>query len=147
MYSFKINRKKYNTNNSIIDGKTILATANLTPVEDFELLKKVNEKGFEPIQLDEKVDLREPGIEGFFAKRYKVPTIYVDDEPVEIEEFDMTPNQILSKVGKRPENHYLKQIRGHKEISYKKSEDREHKIQIKNGLRFTTCKLEATPVS
>ena len=57
----------------------------------------------------------------------------------------MTPNEILTAAGKNANGFYLKQIRGHKEVSYKN--DREHKIAIKNGLKFSSCKLEPTTVS
>jgi hypothetical protein len=144
-FIYKVNRKKFETVNTIITGKEILENANLLPVEDYELLIKVNEKGFEPVQLDEEIDLKGAGIEGFFAKPYKKLIIYVDDEPVEVDECFMTPNEILTAAGKNANGFYLKQIRGHKEVSYKN--DREHKIAIKNGLKFSSCKLEPTTVS
>ncbi len=144
-YNFKVNRKKYQNDNPSITGREVLIKAGLEPVEDYELLIKVNEKGFEPVQLDEVIDLKSPGIEGFFAKLYKKLIIYVDDEPVEVEEVNMTPDEILIAVGKNPEGFYLKQISGHREIGYKN--DREHRIFIKNGLRFSSCKLEPTTVS
>lgn len=144
-FDFKVNREKFDSVNPIITGKKVLEIANLLPVEDFELLIKVNEKGFEPVQLNEKIDLKGAGIEGFFAKPYKKLIIYVDDEPVEVEVCFMTPNEILSESGKNPQGFYLKQISGHREISYKN--DREHKVAIKNGLKFSSCKLEPTTVS
>ena len=144
-FIFKVNRQKFESVNAIITGKEILEIASLLPVEDYELLIKVNEKGFEPVQLDEKIDLKGAGIEGFFAKPYKKLIIYVDDEPVEVDECFMTPNEILTVTGKEANGFYLKQISGHKEVSYKN--DREHKIAIKNGLKFSSCKLEPTTVS
>ena len=71
-FIYKVNREKFETVNAIITGKEILKNANLLPVEDYELLIKVNEKGFEPVQLDEEIDLKGAGIEGFFAKPYKI---------------------------------------------------------------------------
>ena len=50
-FIYKVNRKKFETVNTIITGKEILENANLLPVEDYELLIKVNEKGFEPVQI------------------------------------------------------------------------------------------------
>lgn len=146
-FIFKVNRQKFESVNAIITGKEILEIASLLPVEDYELLLliKVNEKGFEPVQLDEKIDLKGAGIEGFFAKPYKKLIIYVDDEPLEVDECFMTPNEILTTAGKDANGFYLKQISGHKEVSYKN--DREHKIAIKNGLKFSSCKLEPTTVS
>ena len=144
-FIFRVNRQKFESVNAIITGKEILENANLLPVEDYELLIKVNEKGFEPVQLDEEIDLKGAGIEGFFAKPYKKLIIYVDDEPVEFDECFMTPNEILTAAGKNANGFYLKQISGHKEVSYKN--DREHKIAIKSGLKFSSCKLEPTTVS
>lgn len=144
-FSFRVNRKKVETVESKITGKEILKIVGLEPPEDFELLKKINEAGFEPIQLDELVDLKEAGVEGFFAKPYKKLIIYVDDEPVEVEECFRTPDEILESSGKNPNGFYLKQITGHREIDYKK--DRQHKVAIRNGLKFSTCKLEPTTVS
>ena len=145
MYTFKINNKKYESNNSKINGAQILKIAGFQPEADYELLIKVNEKGFEPVELTEVIDLESPGIEGFFASPYEQIVIFVDDEPVEVKESFMTPTEILVASGKRPEGFYLKQIVGHNEIGYKN--DREHKVAIKNGLKFTTCKLEPTTVS
>lgn len=144
-FIFRVNRQKFESVNAIITGKEILEKADLLPVEDYELLIKVNEKGFEPVQLDEKIDLKGAGIEGFFAKPYKKLIIYVDDEPVEVDECFLTPNEILTASGKNASGFYLKQISGHREISYKN--DREHKVAIKNGLKFSSCKLEPTTVS
>lgn len=142
--SFRVNRKKYESENSTITGKEILMISGCEPVEEFELLKKINEAGFEPVQLDEKIDLNDPGIEGFKAKLFKKLTIYVDDEPVDVDEFIMTPNDIIKETGKNTEGFYLKQI-DHKEIGYKN--DREYQIRIENGLKFITCKLAPTTVS
>ncbi|WP_438423581.1 multiubiquitin domain-containing protein [Aquimarina macrocephali] len=144
-FIFRVNRQKFESVNAIITGKEILENADLLPVEDYELLIKVNEKGFEPVQLNEKIDLKGAGIEGFFAKPYKKLIIYVDDEPVEVDECFMTPNEILTASGKNANGFYLKQISGHREVSYKN--DREHKVAIKNGLKFSSCKLEPTTVS
>lgn len=144
-YLFKVNGKNLETVNGIITGKEILEIAELLPVEDFELLIKVNETTFEPIELNEEVNLKEEGVEDFLAKPYRELVIKVDDEPVEVKDCILTPNEILTESGKDPDGHYLKQIIGHKEISYKN--DRLHKVAIKNGLRFSTCKLEPATVS
>ena len=89
-YIFTINRKKFESSESKITGRELLTIANLTPVEDFELLYKINEKGFTPIQLDEIVDLKTAGIEGFKAKPYRKLKIKVDNKQYEVEECLMT---------------------------------------------------------
>ncbi len=41
-FIFRVNRQKFEAVNAIITGKEILEKANLLPVEDYELLIKVN---------------------------------------------------------------------------------------------------------
>jgi hypothetical protein len=123
-----------------VTGKDILEKAGLVPAEDYELLKKVNERGFEPIQLDEVVDLKEPGIEGFSAKRYKVISICIDDVTIEVDECFMTPNDILILAGLDPTEFYLTEIRkGNIEVGYK--EDRLHRIAITKNSKFCSYSL------
>jgi hypothetical protein len=136
-YFFKLNREQFEVSNPIITGAEILTTGGLEPVEDYELLIKINEKGFEPVQLNEAINLQEPGIEGFTARPYRKIVIKVDDIPFEVEEVFMTPNEILTLAGRNIEEVYLKQIIGNREIGYKN--DREHKIAIRNNQVFTTC--------
>ena len=143
-FIFKLNGQVFEAK-KVITGREILDIADLAPVEDYELLLKIDRREFEPIQLGESVDLSTPGIEGFRAQPYKSFTVYVDDEPVELDECFMTPVEILEKSGKEPGGFYLKQIKGHREITYKK--DPNHKIAIRNKLVFSTCKLEPTTVS
>lgn len=144
-YAIKINGKKLEVNDRHITGKEVLLLADLEPPQDYELLLKLTQKELEPVQLEEKVDLSNPGIENFHAKPYRKLTIYVDDEQVEVMECFMEPNAILAASGYDPEGFYLKQILGHKEITYKN--DPHHIVAIRNKQRFSTCKLEPTTVS
>lgn len=145
MEKYKLNGQVYESKQSKITGELILANAGLAPKEDFELLIKVNEKGREPIQLDEIVDLKEPGIEGFIAKPYKKLLIFIDDEQVEVEECFLTPVEILEKISKDSKKYYLKQLRGDIEVGYKR--DQEHKIAIKNGAKFISCRTDSKKVN
>lgn len=140
MEKYKLNGKKYQSENSKINGRKILENAGLIPVEEYELLLKINQKGFEPVQLDEVIDLKSPGIEGFVAKPYKVLDIYVDDIKIEVDECFKTPDEILTMAGKNPEKYFLKQLKGEIEIGYKN--DRDHKFAIKNGAKFISCELD-----
>ncbi|WP_338357168.1 multiubiquitin domain-containing protein [Yeosuana marina] len=141
MYYFKINKKRFESSKSKITGRELLSIANLTPVEDFELLYRVNEKGFTPIQLDEIVDLKTVGIEGFKAKPYKKLKIKVDNEQYEVEECFMTPIEIMEVASINADRFYLKEIRkGNVEVSYK--DDVEHKISITKMSCFVSCKRE-----
>ncbi len=143
-FELKLNGQVFQAN-KVITGREILENAGLTPAEDYELLLKIDKKEFEPIQLGEHVDLSTPGIEAFRAQPYKSFTVFVDDEPVELNECFMTPSEILHKSGKDPGGLYLKQIKGHREITYKN--DPNHKVAIRNKMVFSTCKLEPTTVS
>ena len=141
IYLFKINNQKFESDESKKTGRELLTIANLTPVEDFELLYKINEKGFEPIQLDEIVDLKTAGIEGFKAKPYRKLKIKVDNKQYEVEECFMTPLEIMDLAGINPDRFYLKEIRkGNVEVSYK--DDVEHKIAITKKSSFVSCERE-----
>jgi len=141
IYTFRINRKKFESDESKITGHELLTIANLTPVEDFELLYKINEKGFTPIQLDEIVDLKIAGIEGFKAKPYRKLKIKVDNNQYEVEECFMTPLEIMKSVGINTDRFFLKEIRqGNVEVSYK--DDVEHKIAITKTSCFVSCQRE-----
>lgn len=140
-FVFKINQKRFETREPKKTGRELLTIANLTPVEDFELLYKINEKGFEPIQLDEIVDLKEAGIEGFKAKPYRKLKIKVDNKQYEVEECFMTPLEIMDLAGINPDRFYLKEIRkGDVEVTYE--DDVEHKIAITKNSCFVSCKVE-----
>lgn len=141
MNKFKINDERFETSESKISGRELLTIANLTPVEDYELLYKINEKGFTPIQLDEVVDLKTAGIEGFKAKPYHKLKIKVDNVQYEVEDCFMTPIEIMEVAGINPDRFYLKEIRkGNVEVSYK--DDVEHKIAITKASCFVSCKIE-----
>ncbi len=140
-FVFKINEKKFESSESKLTGSELLTIANLTPVEDFELLYKINEKGFVPIQLEEIVDLKSAGIEGFKAKPYKKLKIKVDNKQYEVEECFMTPIEIMEVAGINPDHFYLKEIRkGNVEVSYQ--DDVEHKIAITKNSCFVSCEIE-----
>lgn len=143
MYIFKVNSKKFETNESKITGKQILTIAKLTPAEDFELLYKINEKGFTPIQLDEKVDLKIVGIEGFRARPYKGIIIKVDNKEFEVNECFMTPIEIMSVAGLDSNKYSINELRaGGIEVTYK--DDVNHKIAITKESCFVSCKLDFT---
>lgn len=144
MYTFKLNEKPFESENPKITGKQILTQGELQPTEDYELLIKVAEKGFEPVQLSEVIDLRGAGIEGFVAKPYEKLTVFVDERPVEVPDAFCTPNKLLELAGKVAKNYYLVQISGEIEISYKN--DREHKIAIVKGAKFISYEVEIIDV-
>jgi hypothetical protein len=141
MYTFKVNNKKFETNESKITGRQLLTIANLSPAEDYELLYKINEKGFTPIQLDEVIDLKTAGIEGFRARPYKEIIIKVDDNEFKVNECFMTPNEIMSVAGLDSDRYSLNELRdGGVEVTYK--DDVQHKISITKKSCFISCKLD-----
>lgn len=141
MENFKINGRKFETNESKITGREILTLANFTPVGDYELLYKVNEKGFTPIQLEEVVDLSVVGIEGFKAKLYQAIDITIDEESYKVEEYYMTPIEIMRTAGLDPDDYSITELRtGLGEISYE--DDVNHKVRLTNKSQFLSRKIE-----
>ncbi|MFZ2285047.1 MAG: multiubiquitin domain-containing protein [Lutibacter sp.] len=140
MEKFKLNNELFEVANTKITGEEILTKGNLIPASDYELLIKVNEKGFEPVQLDEIVDLKTPGIEGFFAKPYKKLLVTLDGKPMYFEEFYKTPNEILKAFNIDTSNYFLIQIKGDIEIGY--ANDKDHKIALTNNIKFISCEIE-----
>ena len=69
----------------------------------------------------------------------------VDGETVTTTEHELTPVQVMQLAGVDPESHYLKEIRGHQQISYKDTPN--EPIHVHNNQRFITNSLEPTPVS
>jgi len=136
-YSIKVNRETIISEKQILTGQEILEIAGLSPVEDYELLLKTNEKGYEPIQLTETVNLTLPGLENFSAKLYKTINIFIEDVKYELDECYSTPNDLLNLAGYNNKSYYLTQIKNRGvEIGYQENNDANHKIQLKNGSKF-----------
>jgi hypothetical protein len=144
-FKFKVNKKQLSSDNKIISGSEILKIAGFEPEEEFDLYKKIQGHEYEPIQLDENVDLEEPGIERFRVSVRKAIKFEVDDEVYQTEEIELTPIDIFKIIGLDSSKFYLKQIKGHMDITYKNDE---HKIiNMLGHLKFITCKREAATVS
>jgi hypothetical protein len=140
-----INGHKFEWPDQFITGKQIIELAGLSPDDPLEVLMKLEGKEFEPVELAEKKDLNEPGIEKFEINPVKKLIILLDDEEIAVPKCFMTPVEILALKNYKPEDYYLKQILGNKEITYKNDEN--HVIAIKCGMKFSTCKKGATGVS
>jgi hypothetical protein len=66
-YRFKVNGEPFETHQRIITGREVLVLAELVPPEKFTLRVKVAGQRPEKVDMDQKVDLRTPGIEKFKA--------------------------------------------------------------------------------
>ncbi|MCF8276994.1 MAG: multiubiquitin domain-containing protein [Flavobacteriales bacterium] len=139
-----LNGRKYETTKTVLTGKEILEIADLTPVEEFELLLKIQKKDFEYIRPDESVDLSQPEIEHFQAKRLKAVHYEVNDVAQETLESELTVSEILTKAGFSVSEFFLKELRGGKEISYENDPD--VKIRIRNGMKFLACKEDGSMI-
>lgn len=144
-FEVRINGNVFFSPEQFITGREILKLAGLEPAEHYEILMKLTGQEFEPVELDEKKNLGHTGIETFEARLVHQLTIFLDDEPFKVFDCFMTPVEILALDKKKPEHYYLKQILGHREITYK--EDELHKIAMKDNMRFSSCKKGPTPVS
>jgi hypothetical protein len=69
----------------------------------------------------------------------------VDGETVETTAHELTPVQIMQLAGIDPSTHYLKEIRGQQQISFKDAPN--DPIHVHNNQRFITNSMEPTPVS
>lgn len=66
-YRIKVNGKAYVVNESTPTGRAILTLAGFIPAKDYTLRVKLAGQRPEKVGLDEKVDLRRPGVEKFKA--------------------------------------------------------------------------------
>jgi hypothetical protein len=141
---YLLNGHKYETTKTVLTGKEILEIADLTPVEEFELLLKMQRKDFAYIRPDETVDLGQPGIEHFQAKRLKAIRYEVNDVTQETVESELTVREILTNADFSTAEYFLKELRGGNEISYEN--DLEVKIRIRQGMKFLACKADGAVI-
>jgi hypothetical protein len=66
-YKIKVNGEPFVVHDRIITGREVLELAGLTPPKDYTLRVKVAGQRPQKVDLNEKVDLRQPGIEKFKA--------------------------------------------------------------------------------
>ena len=145
VFDVRVNEKVFKHDEPTITGKRLLILIGLTHSTDYEILFKLAKKEFEPIQLDEVVDLTNPEIETFYVKPYPSVTVDVDDETYPIAHIFMTPKEIMTLAGIDGDKHYLKQILDAREITYKN--DADHVIAMHHKMKFVSCKTGSTTVS
>lgn len=105
-YKVKIDNESYIFDHHIVTGKEILEKAGKIPVECHTLYKKLKHCDFEKIDLHEKIDLTEQGVEHFVVKPPLVFHYTVDGEQETTDEQELTPNQILELAGITPVSDY-----------------------------------------
>lgn len=66
-YRFKVNGQPYVVENPLITGREVLIIADKTPPENYTLRVKMSGHRPQKVELEEKVNLRHPGIEKFKA--------------------------------------------------------------------------------
>lgn len=66
-YRIRINGDRYEVREAFILGRDVLKLANLLPAERYTLRVKIAGQAPRKVELDEKVDLRQPGVEKFKA--------------------------------------------------------------------------------
>jgi hypothetical protein len=145
IFELTINGKLFKSAKQLINGEELLTLLGLHNSADYEVLMKLTDREFEPIELKEEVDLKKPGVEEFLVKPYRSISIEVDDEKYPVTELLMTPKEIMVLAGLDPQKHYLKQIIGHTDITYKNDPD--HIIGIVDCMKFSSCKITSTTVS
>jgi hypothetical protein len=144
-FNFKLNGKTFSSDEGTISGGQILEIGGFLPHEDFNLFMKAGHLDFEPVKIDDLIDLTAPGVELFKARPKKELKFEVDDERYSTTELELTPVQILSIAELKSEEYYLKQIVGHQEISYKDKET--ELISMLHNPRFFSCKKGPATVS
>ena len=69
----------------------------------------------------------------------------VDDEPQTTSKHTLTPKEIMSKAGIKPEENYLVEIKGRDRVSYKDAPDKP--IHMHEHQKFVTVFVGSVPVS
>ena len=66
-YKFRVNGEAFVVNQPVVTGREVLTIAGLLPAEDYTLRLKMAGGKPEKVGLDERIDLRRPGVEKFKA--------------------------------------------------------------------------------
>lgn len=94
-----------------VTATELMKKACIDEVTCFWLYRKLKGCDFERIDLSERVNLAEPGIEHFIIKPTEVFHYFLDGEPETTDQKQLTPNQILTLGGVIPvKDYYLVRI-------------------------------------
>jgi hypothetical protein len=140
-----IDDKHFEWHHQYISGEDLRQLGNITA--DYQIFLSIKDPWKdELIKNEDKVDLALPGIERFFTKHIiSEKTIYIDDEKYNTSAEFLTPNQIMQLANIDKTDHYLKQIIGTEQISYK--DKPEEKIKIVSGMKFVSIYVGPVTVS
>lgn len=109
-YKLLLNDKQLEFEKPKATGIEILTKAGMVPPECHTLYMKLAGCDFEKIELNETIDLSNPGIEKFVTKGPDVFHYTLDEEPETTDKKEMTANEILKEGGVDPDTHYLVEI-------------------------------------
>ena len=73
----------------------------------FELIEEFIHHENCVVEPNEVVDLRKRGLKGFITAHKEIVTIFINDDPYQIERGEHTVEEILSKIGQTPEGYIL----------------------------------------
>jgi hypothetical protein len=135
-------------NRPTVLGEDILVKAGKTPATCYTLYQKLKGCDFERINLQEEVDLTNPGLERFTVKSPEVFYYFLDEESETTDSEYMTPNKILEAGGITPvTDYYLIEVdaKGQEE-SHKDNPDKPIKMKCP-GSKFVSVFRGETPVS
>ena len=109
-YEIQVNDNVYYFSEPKVTGRQILEKAKLLPPECHSLYRKLKDCDFEKINLDETVDLSDPGIERFISKEPEVLHYTVDEELETTDRKTLSPLEILKLAGINSKERYLIQV-------------------------------------
>lgn len=144
-YHLIINGKQHHFEQEIITGEELLKLIGIVHTAEFEILERKSAEEWAPVEQMQQVQLKKEHPNEFIVKHYREVALFLDDEEYPFTEIFMTPREIMGLAKMNPQTHYLKQIIGHTDITYKNDPD--HIIGMRNGMKFSSCKIASTPVS
>lgn len=138
VYRFTINGEEFSHAARYITGKQLRALGNISEDEELYLKEEYNDP---LINKDERVDLAPLGKEGFYSKKKKKITIYINGSPFNVEKGIMTYDEIVTLAfpdyPQHPERNYS--------VKYTKGGDNNKpdgilskggKVKVKDGTQF-----------
>jgi len=87
-------------------GELLLGKVGKRPCA-FELIEEFVHDKNDVVEPGEEVDLRRRGLKGFITAHKEIVTIFINDQPYQIERGERTVAEILAKVGQTPDGYVL----------------------------------------